>query len=113
MSRRAGGPSVARMSSGEDGGLGGRGRAAELQGEAAEVRWAREEPPRGGCKRVARALRWPGVGIAAWAAASRVAGRVGWLPGAKHFMVEPSSYGDRFAACLSLLVRALFCLETL
>lgn len=40
MFRRAEGPSVAGMSSGEDGGLGGRGRAAELQGEAAEVRWA-------------------------------------------------------------------------
>lgn len=105
---------MAGMSSGEDGGRGGQGRAAELQGETSEVRWARREPLRGGCKRVGRASRWPGVGIAVWAAVSWVTRRVGWLPGAKftlvsgEFMVEPSSYGDRFAAaCLSLVVGGL------
>lgn len=46
---------MAGMSSGENDGQGGRGRAAELQGGVAEVRWAREEPSRGGCKRVGRA----------------------------------------------------------
>lgn len=107
------------MSSGEDDGPGGRGRAAELQGEAAEVRWARREPPRGGCKRVGRACGWSRVGIAAWVAAWWVARRVGWLLGANlilvsgEFTVKPSSYGDRFAVCLSLVVGGLFCLETL
>lgn len=58
ISRRAGGPSVAGMSSGEDDGPGGRGRAPELQVEGTEVRRARGEPLRGGCKRVGR-----GVGV--------------------------------------------------
>lgn len=48
------------MSSGEDDGPGGRGRAAELQGEAAEVRGATGEPVPGGCKRMGRAWRGPG-----------------------------------------------------